>query len=62
LIDEQILKQRIDEKRKKRAKLFEHFDPSSYPWLIMQLALVEITIKNINDFISLAGFELSGRY
>ena len=61
LIDEQILKQRIEEKRKKRAKLFEHFDTSSYPWLIMQLALVEITIKNINDFISLAGFELSGR-
>eukprot|EP00111_Clytia_hemisphaerica_P015793 TCONS_00046632-protein len=59
LIDEKILQQRIEEKRKKRTKLFEHFDSSSYPWLIMQLALVEITIKNINDFISLAGFELS---
>ena len=60
LVDEAVLRHRVEEKRKKRAKLFEHFDSASYPWLIMQLALVEITIKNINDFIVMAGFELSG--
>ena len=60
LVDESVLQKRIEEKKKKRAKLFEHFDSSSFPWLIMKLALVEITMKNINDFVSLAGLELSG--
>ena len=60
LIDEAILQKRIEEKRKRKAKLTEHFDSLSYPWLIMKLAMVELAMKNINDFISLAGLELSG--
>lgn len=59
-MDEEILKMKNEEILKKKAKLTEHFDPTSYPWLIMQLALVEITIKNINKFIVLAGLEPSG--
>lgn len=62
LIDEQILRQKREEIRRKRAKLTEHFDSTSYPWLIMQLALVEVTIRNINGLFALAGVEASGMF
>ncbi|XP_057307228.1 dmX-like protein 1 [Hydractinia symbiolongicarpus] len=58
-VDESHIQRQEEENRKKKVKLTEHFNSSSYPWLIMQLSLVKIASVNINLFLSTAGLDIS---
>ena len=63
-LDDSILKkqqERVEKKKIFQEKLNEHYNSSSYPWLIMELSLVKIASANISSFLSMAGLEISGK-
>ncbi|XP_074030533.1 rabconnectin-3 alpha isoform X2 [Leptinotarsa decemlineata] len=37
----------------------EHSDPNSYSWLVLRLAILKIVHSRINDFLAVAGLEMS---
>lgn len=46
-------------RKKHRKENTEHSNPSSYSWLIMQVAIVKIAQNQLQDFINVAGIEVA---